>query len=358
MSERTITKGWLLIPKKIPAAFAASLLLPALILCSGCDTYLGRATSDSILNVSYDPTREFFREYNAAFVKHWRQKTGREATILQSHGGSAKQARAIISGLEADVVTLVLPYDIDAIQQTTGKIARDWQSRFPHDSSPFTSMIVFLVRKGNPKGVHDWEDLIRPGISVIAPNPKTSGAARWIYIAAWGYAKKSLGATEEQAREFVGRLYNNVPILDKGSRSSSITFAMRGIGDVLLTWESEAFLVTKEINEAGFEIVVPSISVLAEPSVAVLDAVAGKHGSREIAEEYLRYLYGPVGQEIAAKHYYRPRDSGVAEKYAGQFPKTKLFSIEELYPSWREAQRIHFSDGGEFDGIYKPGAAE
>ncbi|MBF0559891.1 MAG: sulfate ABC transporter substrate-binding protein [Nitrospirae bacterium] len=312
------------------------------------------AADITLLNVSYDPTRELYQDFNAAFAKYWQSKKGAKVTINQSHGGSGKQARAVIDGLEADVVTLALAYDIDAIQKSN-LIAENWHKRLPHNSSPYTSTIVFLVRKGNPKGIMDWNDLIRPGISVITPNPKTSGGARWNYLAAWGYILKQKGGDERQATEFITRLYKNVPVLDSGARGSTITFMERGIGDVLLAWENEALLAIKETGKGNFKIVAPSISILAEPPVAVVDKIVDKRGTRAVAQAYLDYLYTTEGQEIAARNYYRPRMESMAKKYAKQFPKLKLFTIDEVFGGWQKAQKTHFSDGGIFDRIYQPG---
>jgi len=303
-----------------------------------------------LLNVSYDPTRELYQDFNAAFAKYWQGKTGQKVTIQQSHGGSGKQARSVIDGLEADVVTLALAYDIDAIAKA-GLLPANWQSRLPHNSSPYTSTIVFLVRKGNPKKIHDWEDIARSGVSVITPNPKTSGGARWNYLAAWGWAVKKYG-NEAKAKEFIARLYKNVPILDTGARGSTITFVERGIGDVLLAWENEALLAVKEMGAGKLEIVAPSVSILAEPPVAVVDRVAAKHKTTTVARAYLEYLYTPEGQEIAVRNSYRPRLESVAAKHAGAFPKVQLFSIDEAFGGWAKAQPAHFADGGVFDQIY------
>lgn len=307
-----------------------------------------------MLNVSYDPTRELYQEFNAAFVKYWQAKTGEKITIRQSHGGSGKQARAVIDGLEADVVTLALAYDTDAIHEKAGLIPRNWQSRLPHNSAPYTSTIVFLVRKGNPKGIKDWDDLVRPGVSVITPNPKTSGGARWNYLAAWGYALKR-GGDEAKARDFVTRLYKNVPVLDSGARGSTTTFVQRGIGDVLITWENEAILAVHEMGRGNLEVVVPSVSILAEPPVTIVDKVVDKRGTRTVAQAYLEYLYSPEGQEIVAKHHYRPRLASVAVKYAKKFPDVNLFTIDQTFGGWQQAQTMHFADGGVFDRIYQPG---
>ena len=320
----------------------------------GALTTLGASVAaQTLLNVSYDPTRELYQDFNAAFVKYWQAKTGQRVTIKQSHGGSGGQARAVIDGLEADVVTLALAYDIDAVAQS-GLIAADWQKRLPQNSSPYTSTVVFLVRKGNPKGIKDWGDLSKPGIQIITANPKTSGGARWNYLAAWGYALRQPGGTDEKARQFVTDVYRKVPVLDSGARGSSITFVQRRIGDVLLAWENEAYLALDE-SPGQLEIVVPSVSILAEPPVAVVDKVVDRKGTRAIAEAYLQYLYSPEGQEIAAKRHYRPRDKNVAARFANSFAKVKLFTIDEAFGGWQKAQKTHFADGGVFDQIYKPG---
>ncbi len=307
----------------------------------------------TLLNVSYDPTRELYKEFNAAFSRHWKAKTGDTVTVKQSHGGAGKQARSVIDGLEADVVTLALAYDIDAIAEKTKWFGADWQKRLPHNSSPYTSTIVFLVRRGNPKGVKDWDDLARPGISVITPNPKTSGGARWNYLAAWGYAVKKTGS-EAKARQFVADILKNVPVLDSGARGSTITFVERGVGDVFIAWENEAFLAVNELGRDKFDIVVPSLSILAEPPVALVEKVAEKHGTTEVAKAYLEYLYSPEGQEIAGKNYYRPVDPAVAARFARQFPRVNLFTIDEVFGGWTKAQKTHFADGGVFDQIYVP----
>lgn len=312
------------------------------------------AQSVTLLNASYDPTRELYQDYNAAFAKYWKAKTGQNVTIQQSHGGSSKQARAVIDGLDADVVTLALAYDIDAISEKANLLPRNWQSRLPDNSSPYTSTIIFLVRKGNPKGIRDWDDLVRPGVSVITPNPKTSGGARWNYLAAWGYALKKSGGDESKARDFISRLYKNVPVLDSGARGSTTTFVERGIGDVLIAWENEVLLGAKELGKDKFEIVVPSVSILCEPTVSLVDKVADKKGTRAVAQAYLEYLYSLEGQEIAARHYYRPRSEVVAKKYASQFPKVKLFTLSEIAGGWQKAQKTHFADGGIFDQVYQP----
>jgi len=305
----------------------------------------------SLLNVSYDPTRELYKDYNAAFARHWQAKTGQTINFRQSHGGSGKQALAVRDGLEADVVTLALAYDIDALVERK-LIPADWQTRFPNNSSPYTSTIVFLVRKGNPKGIKDWGDLAKPGVGVITPNPKTSGGARWNYLAAWAWALKQPGGNEQKAKELVTAIFKNVPVLDSGARGSTTTFVERGLGDVLIAWENEAQLAVNEIGKDKFEIVAPSLSILAEPPVAVVDKVVEKRGTRLTAQAYLDYLYSEEGQTIAAKHYYRPRDAKVAAKYAQQFPKLKLVTIDDTFGGWQKAQKAHFADGGSFDQIY------
>jgi sulfate/thiosulfate transport system substrate-binding protein len=315
---------------------------------------LAQSGNVTLLNVSYDPTRELYQDFNAAFAKYWKAKTGQTVTVEQSHGGSAKQARAVIDGLQADVVTLALAYDIDAISEHAGLLPADWQKRLPENSTPYTSTIVFLVRKGNPKHIKDWDDLVKPGISVITPNPKTSGGARWNYLAAWAYALNQPGGNEEKAKDFVKRLYKNVPVLDSGARGSTTTFVQREIGDVLIAWENEAFLSIKELGPDKVEIVVPSISILAEPPVAVVDKVVDKKGTRPVAEAYLKYLYTPEGQEIAAKNYYRPRMDSVAKKYASTFPKLKLVTVDGVFGGWQKAQKKFFVDGAIFDQIYQP----
>ncbi len=310
----------------------------------------------TLLNVSYDPTREFYQAFNAAFAKQWKTQTGETVTVRQSHGGSGKQARSVIDGLEADVVTLGLAYDIDAIHDRGNQIAADWQKRLPNNAAPYTSTIVFLVRKGNPKGIKDWPDLARSGIDVITPNPKTSGGARWNYLAAWGYASKQSGATSDSAKAFVKRVYANAKVLDSGARGSTTTFVERGIGDVLIAWENEAYLSVKELGADKFEIVTPSLSILAEPPVSVVDKVVDKRGTRKLASAYLEYLYSPEGQQIAAKNFYRPRDAKVAAAYAKQFAAVKLLTIDAGFGGWRAAQKTHFDDGGVFDQIYAPNA--
>ena len=306
----------------------------------------------TLLNVSYDPTRELYQDFNPEFAKHWKARTGETVTIKQSHGGAGKQARAVIDGLEADVVTLALAYDIDAIAEQTSKIPANWQTRLANNSSPYTSTIVFLVRKGNPKGIKDWGDLVKPGVEVITPNPKTSGGARWNYLAAWGYALRQPGGSEQSAQDFVTRLLKNVPVLDSGARGATNTFVQRGIGDVLLAWENEAFLSINELGADKFEIVVPSISIRAEPPVTVVDGVANKRGTAKVAQAYLEYLYSPVGQKIAARHYYRPvRPEHADPADVARFPKVELITIEDL-GGWQAAQKTHFADGGVFDQIY------
>ena len=308
-----------------------------------------------LLNVSYDPTRELYQDINAAFAKQWKAKTGVDVQISQSHGGSGKQARSVIDGLQADIVTLALAYDIDVLSEKANLVPKNWQSRLPHNSTPYTSTIVFLVRKGNPKHIQDWDDLVKPGVGVITPNPKTSGGARWSYLAAWGYALKKNNGDEKKAQEFVTRLYKNVPVLDSGARGSTTTFAQRGIGDVLLSWENEAFLALSQLGKDKFEVVTPSISILAEPPVSIVDKVAAKHGTTEVAKAYLEFLYSEEGQEIGAKNYYRPQSSQVLAKHASQFPKLTLFTIDDTFGGWQKTQKIHFADGGVFDKIYTPG---
>jgi sulfate transport system substrate-binding protein len=309
------------------------------------------AQSVQLLNVSYDPTRELYVEYNAAFAKYWKAKTGQDVVVKQSHGGSGKQARSVIDGIDADVVTLGLGGDVDAIARTAKLIPSDWAKRLPHNSAPYNSTIVFLVRKGNPKGIKDWDDLIKPGVAVITPNPKTSGGARWNYLAAWEYAKRKLGG-DVRAKDFVAALFKNVPVLDTGARGSTITFVQRGVGDVLLAWENEAFLAQKEFGADKFEIVAPSISILAEPSVSVVDKVADRKGTRAVAEAYLQYLYSDEGQDIAGRNFYRPTADKAKAKFTAQFPKLKLFTIDEAFGGWTLADKNHFADGGSFDQIY------
>ena len=309
------------------------------------------AADVTLLNVSYDPTRELYADFNKAFVSAYQKETGKSVEIKQSHGGSGSQARAVIDGLQADVVTLALAYDIDAVA-AKGLIPADWQKRLPLNASPYTSTIVFLVRKGNPKGIKDWDDLIKSGVSVITPNPKTSGGARWNYLAAWGYALKKSGSVDK-AKQFVGVLYKNVPVLDTGARGSTVTFVERGVGDVLLAWENEAFLAQREFGKDKFEIVSPPLSILAEPPLSVVDAVADKKGTRAVAEAYLKYWYSREGQEIAARNSYRPRDSEIAKEYEKSFAKVELFTIDDVFGGWAKAQKEHFAEGGIFDQIYK-----
>jgi sulfate/thiosulfate transport system substrate-binding protein len=328
-----------------------ALLVIALLSNSVFSFAQGKVT---LLNVSYDPTRELYQDYNAAFAKYWKAKAGQDVEVQQSHGGSSKQARAVIDGLEADVVTLALAYDIDAIAEKAKLLPANWQSRLPNNSSPYTSTIIFLVRKGNPKGIKDWDDLARPGVSVITPNPKTSGGARWNYLGAWGYALKKSGGDESKAKDFITKLYKNVPVLDSGARGSTTTFVERGMGDVLIAWENEVLLGAKDLGQDKFEIVVPSVSILCEPTISLVDKVVDKKGTRKVAEEYLKYLYSPEGQEIAAKRYYRPRSEAVAKKYGVQFPKVKLFTLAEIIGDWQKTQKIHFADGGVFDQVYQP----
>ena len=344
MTSRTLAVRW-------ARLLALLLVLGTLPACEQrSNSSAGRV---QLLNVSYDPTRELYADYNAAFARYWKEKSGQEVRVDQSHGGSGKQARSVIDGLQADVVTLGLAADIDAIAASAKLLPLNWQSLLPNNSSPYTSTIVFLVRKGNPKGIHDWGDLVRPGIGVITPNPKTSGGARWNYLAAWAWARAQPGADEASAREFVTRLYRNVPVLDTGARGSTTTFVQRGLGDVLLAWENEALLALREIGADKVQMVVPSVSILAEPPVAVVDTVALRRGTREVAQAYLGYLYSKQGQEIIARNFYRPRDADVAAKYAQQFPELKLATIAD-FGGWASAQATHFKDGGVFDQITAP----
>ncbi len=339
------SKHWL---PRLATATAAGLIFATVL-----GTSAARAASVTLLNVSYDPTRELYVNFNAAFARYWKAKTGQDVSINQSHGGSGKQARSVIDGLSADVVTLALAADIDAVA-TQGKLLPiNWASRLPDNSSPYTSTIVFLVRKGNPKGIRDWGDLVKPGIAVITPNPKTSGGARWNYLAAWAYAERQPGGTAATAKEFVRKLYKNVPVLDTGARGSTTTFVQRNIGDVLIAWENEALLAIKELGPDRLQLVTPTISILAEPPVAVVDKVVLRRGTREVAQEYLKYLYSKEGQEIVAKNFYRPRDPEVAAKYAAQYPTLKLVTIADL-GGWARNQQQHFGDGGVFDQIYAP----
>ena len=311
------------------------------------------AAEVKLLNVSYDPTRELYSEYNTAFTKYWKAKSGDDVTISQSHGGSGKQAQSVINGLEADVVTLALAYDIDAISTQARLLPADWQKRLPNDSTPYTSTIVFLVRKGNPKGIKDWDDVVKKGVSVVVPNPKTSGGARWAYLAAYAYALEKNNHDDATARSFITKLYKNVPVLDSGARGSTVTFAKNGIGDVLLAWENEAHLALKEFGADNFEIVTPSLSILAEPPVALVDKNAKRHHTTEVANAYLKYLYSDEGQEIAAKNFYRPRNEAIAAKYAANFTQLKLVTLDSEFGSWANAQKTHFADGGDFDQIYQ-----
>ena len=331
------------------ASVRKSLLSAVLGIAVAVSSFGVKADTD-FLNVSYDPTRELYKDFNAVFANHWKKQTGETLNIKASHGGSGKQARAVIDGLQADVVTLALAYDVDAIAQK-GLIAPDWIKRLPNNSAPYTSTIVFLVRKGNPKNIKDWNDLAKPGIEVVTPNPKTSGGARWNFLAAWGYALKQPGGNDQRARELVTNIYKNVKVLDSGARGSLTTFTERAIGDVLISWENEAYLSIKELGPDKFDIVTPSLSILAEPSVAVVDKVVDKRGTRKVAQAYLEYLYTPIGQEIAARHYYRPRNKEIAAKYSSNFAKVKLFTIDQVFGGWDKAQKTYFGDGGVFDQI-------
>ncbi len=331
------------------ARFTRRSLLAAAVAAT---TFAAQAKEVTLLNVSYDPTRELYVEYNAAFAKHWKAKTGDVVTVKQSHGGSGKQARSVIDGIDADVVTLALAYDIDEIAAKAQVLPLDWQKRLAHNSSPYTSTYIFLVRKGNPKGVRNWDDLVKPGVGVITANPKTSGGARWGYLAAYGFALKQPGGTDAKAQEFVSKLFKNVPVLDSGARGSTVTFAERGIGDVLLAWENEAHLALKEFGADKFDIVYPPTSILAEPPLTLVDKVVDKKGTRTVAQAYLQYLYSPEGQEIAARNFYRPTDTATYAKHEKNFPKIKLFTIDEVFGGWAKAQKTHFADGGVFDKIY------
>jgi sulfate/thiosulfate transport system substrate-binding protein len=331
-----------------------AIVASALLTIAGCRVHARAVgTAQTILNVSYDPTRELYADYDAAFAKYWKKKTGQDVTINLSNGGSGKQARAVIDGLQADVVTLGLAYDIDAISDKAHLLPDNWQSRLPDNSSPYASTIVFLVRKGNPKRVRDWPDLVKPGVSVITPNPKTSGGARWAYLAAWGYASQASGGSDAAAKKFVTTLYRSVPVLDSGARGATTTFVERGIGDVLLSWENEAYMARDEFGKDKFEIVYPSTSILAEPPVALIDGNVEHHGTRAVAQAYLNYLYSEAGQEIIAKHYFRPRLAAAAAKDDPDFPKLKLFTINQ-FGGWKQVQKTHFADGGVFDQIYQP----
>lgn len=343
------------------------LALLALLPLVGCKSEAGQVSAAgsapanqpprevSLLNVSYDPTRELYSDINPLFVKHWKEKNGQTVTIKQSHGGAGKQARAVMDGLEADVVTLALAYDIDVMHTRGGLIPKDWQARLPHNSTPYSSTIVLLVRAGNPKKIVDWHDLVRDDVQVITPNPKTSGGARWNYLAAWGYALRKNGNDEAKARDFVARLFKNVPVLDSGARGSTATFVERNIGDVLIAWENEAHLALKQLKPGSYEIVTPSVSILAEPPVTVIDKYAKKHGTEAVAKAYLEFLYTPEAQQLVGKHYYRPIDPEVAKQYEKQFGKIELFTIAEVFGSWQATQKKHFDDGGIFDQIYQPG---
>ena len=331
--------------------FATTLFVAAALLAGAS----AQAASTTLLNVSYDPTRELYKDINAAFAAQWKAKTGQDVTINQSHGGSGSQSRAVIDGLDADVVTLALAYDIDAISQKAGLLPANWQKRLPENSTPYTSTYVFLVRKGNPWHIKDWPDLVKPGIQVITPNPKTSGGARWAYLAAWAYALKAPGGNADKAKAFVAALYKHVPVLDTGARGSTTTFVQRGIGDVQLTWENEARLALKEYGSDKFQIVYPSNTILAEPPVSLVDKNADRHGTRKVAEAYLQFLYSKEGQEIEARNFYRPRDPAILAAHGADFPKIPLYTIDDVFGGWQKAQQVHFSDGGVFDQIYKPG---
>ncbi|WP_430748806.1 sulfate ABC transporter substrate-binding protein [Clostridium intestinale] len=345
----------MMLRKKIGVVFLAGILTFGVLSgCSSKNNLAGESSNGSVelLNVSYDPTRELYTQFNEAFAKYWKEKKGQDVTIKQSHGGSGAQAKSVLDGLDADVVTLALAADIDSINGKGEQINPQWQTKLPNNSTPYTSTIVFLVRKGNPKNIKDWDDLIKPGVEVITPNPKTSGGARWNYLAAWGYALEKNGGSQEKAKDFVKQLFANVPVLDSGARGATTTFVERGIGDVLVAWENEAFLSVEELGEGKFDIVVPSVSILAEPPVAVVDKNVDKKGTREVAEAYLEYLYSDEGQEIAAKNFYRPRNEAVAKKYAQKFPTINLFTIDDVFGGWDKAQKEHFDDGGTFDQIY------
>jgi sulfate transport system substrate-binding protein len=318
-----------------------------------CATLVAVAKDVTILNVSYDPTRELYQDYNQAFSKYWQGKNTDRVTIKQSHGGSGKQARSVIDGLQADVVTLALAYDIDALSEKAGLVPKDWQKRLPNNSSPYTSTIVFLVRKGNPKQIRDWDDLAKPGVSIVMPNPKTSGGARWAYLAAWGWARKKFNNNDGQIRGYMATLFKNTPVLDSGARGATQTFVKSGTGDVLIAWENEAMSTLKESNEGDFQLVIPSLTILAEPPVTWVDKFAEKHGTTDVAKAYLEYLYSPEGQEIAAKHFYRPRVESVAQKHAATFPKVNTFTIDEVFGGWQNAQKTHFAEGGVLDQIQK-----
>jgi sulfate transport system substrate-binding protein len=333
--------------------FVTKILVALLLVAASVSVGLAQV---KLLNVSYDPTREFYQEVNAAFARQWQAQTGQTVAINQSHGGSGKQARSVIDGLQADVVTLALGYDVEALHTVGNLIPKDWQKRLPDNSAPYTSTIVFVVRKGNPKGIKDWKDLIRPGVSVITPNPKTSGGARWNYLAAWAYALEQPGGNDASAKAFVGKMFKNVPVLDSGARGSTTTFVQRGIGDVLIAWENEALLAAQMLGKDKVDIVLPSMSILAEPSVSIVDKVVDRRGTRKVAEAYLKFLYSDEGQALAAKHFFRPRNAAVLAKYASQFPKIRLITIDAVFGGWNKAQKTHFDDGGTFDQIYQPGS--
>lgn len=337
-----------------PSFVSRPFLTGVLAIALGAFAFNTAAKNIELLNVSYDPTRELYVEFNAAFAQHWKEKTGDIVIVKQSHGGSSKQARSVIDGLRADVVTLALAYDIDAIAEKAKALPLDWQKRLPKNSSPYVSTLGFLVRKGNPKGIKDWDDLVKPGVSVVTPNPKTSGVARWNYLAAWGYALKANNGDQRKAQEYVARLYKNVPVLDSGARGATTTFIERGIGDVLINWENELLLVTKKMNPGEFELIVPSVSILAEPTVAVVERNAKRNGTAEVAKAYLEFLYTERGQEIAARNFYRPTLEAVATKYADTFPILELFTINDVFGGWQKAHKDHFTDGASFDKIYKP----
>ena len=354
MGQHTFRRAWLPI--------ALGLIVVTAALGARCSRDASAHVKDAqpssveLLNVSYDPTREFYQDVNAAFAKSWKAASGQTVTIKQSHGGSGKQARAVIDGLPADVVTLALAYDVDALHKQSNLIPQNWQSRLANNSAPYTSTIVLLVRAGNPKGIRDWDDLARSGVSVITPNPKTSGGARWNYLAAWGYALKKWNNDPAKAQDFVAAIYRNVPVLDSGARGATTTFVQRGIGDVLIAWENEALLAREKLGKDKFEIITPSSTILAEPSVSLVDKVVDKRGTRKVAQAYLDFLYTPEGQEIAARHFYRPRLESVRAKYADRFPHVTEFTIDELFGGWANAQKTHFDDGGLFDKIYVPGS--
>ncbi|MGB8600708.1 MAG: sulfate ABC transporter substrate-binding protein [Rhizomicrobium sp.] len=338
--------------KQIASVFLYAALAGVTLAASATPALAGPT---QLLNVSYDPTRELYKDINAAFAKQWKAKTGQDVTISQSHGGSGAQARAVIDGLDADVVTLALAYDVDAIAEKGKLLPADWQKRLPTNSTPYTSTYVFLVRKGNPKNVHDWADLIKPGVSVVTPNPKTSGGARWAYLAAWAYALKGPGGSQAKAKAFVEALYKHVPVLDTGARGATTTFVQRELGDVQLTWENEAHLALKEYGADKFEIIYPKVSILAEPTVALVDKNVDRHGTRKVAEAYLRFLYSPEAQEIEARDFYRPRDPKILAAHAATYPKIKLYTIDQVFGGWKKANADHFADGATFDQIYKPG---